>query len=74
MDNRNVLLKNLVYGVYFENSIIHIDTTTRLANDTFVNCIFILPLEANPPKPLQDIGSALLMAADLAHVTVKNAT
>jgi hypothetical protein len=68
--NSRVVLKNLVAGVTFINSIVRFDPSVRLANDTFINCIFVFPTEANPPKNLQEIGSELL-AADLSHATVK---
>jgi len=65
----NVVLKNLIQGVTFENSVIHFDPSVRLVNDTFVNCVFVFPMEENPSKPLQQIGKTLL-AADLSKVTL----
>lgn len=68
--NQRVFLKNLVAGFTFTNSIVRFDSSVRLANDTFINCVFIFPPEASPLKNLQEIGSELL-ASDLTHVTVK---
>jgi hypothetical protein len=66
----NVLLKNHVVGLNFIDSVIHLDPSVQLANDTFTNCVFIFPTESNPPKNLQQIGAELL-TADLSHVIVK---
>jgi hypothetical protein len=68
--NSRVVLKNLVAGLTFTNSIIRFDSSVRLANDTFIDCVFIFPSEANPPNNLQQIGSELL-AADLSHAIIK---
>jgi len=67
--NGRVVLKNLVQGVTFINSIVRFDSTVRLANDVFINCVFIFPPGENPPKPLQEIGKTLL-ASDLSRVTL----
>jgi len=53
----------------FRNSIIRFDRSVRLVNDVFINCIFILPTEENPPKVLQEIGKTLL-TSDLSNVTL----
>ncbi len=66
---KNVLLKNLVQGVHFENSVIHFDPSVRLVDDTFANCVFILPPQENPPKSFQEIGRTLL-TSDLSKVTL----
>jgi len=68
--NSRVVLKNSVAGITFINSIVRFDPSVRLANDTFINCVFIFPSEANPPTNLQQIGSELL-AADLSHAIIK---
>jgi hypothetical protein len=69
IDSQNVLLKNEISGMEFRNSIIHFDPSARLSNVTFNGCILIFPLEANPPKNLQAIGTALLKA-DIEHATI----
>lgn len=68
--NSRVVLINLVAGMTFINSIVRFDPSVRLANDTFINCVFIFPSEANPSTNLQQIGSELL-AADLSHTIIK---
>jgi hypothetical protein len=67
--DNNVLLKNLVEGVTFTNSVVHFDPSVRLVNDTFINCVFVFPADENPPKSLQEIGKTLL-ASDLSKVTL----
>lgn len=67
--NSRVVLKNLIQGVIFENSIVRFDPSVRLVNDLFINCFFILPVEANPRERVQDIGNKLL-ASDLQRVTL----
>ena len=67
--DQRVVLKNLVQGVTFINSIVRFDPSVRLVNDTFINCVFILPAQEAPPKIFQEIGKTLL-ASDLAHVTI----
>ena len=69
IENRRVVLKNLVQGMIFKNSIVRFDPSVRLVNDVFINCVFILPTEENPPKALQEIGKTLL-ASDLSNVTI----
>ncbi|PYU46763.1 MAG: hypothetical protein DMG54_02325 [Acidobacteria bacterium] len=66
---KNVLLKNLIEGIHFENSVIHFDASVRLVDDTFLNCVFILPPQENPPKSFQEIGRTLL-TSDLSKVTL----
>ncbi len=66
---KNVLLKNLIQGVHFENSVIHFDPSVKLVDDTFLNCVFILPPQENPPKSFQQIGRTLL-TSDLSKVTL----
>jgi len=66
---KNVLLKNLIEGIHFENSVIHFDASVRLVDDTFLNCVFILPPQENPPKSFQEIGRTLL-TSDLSNVTL----
>jgi hypothetical protein len=65
--NKNVLLEREIEGVHFENSVIHFDPSVKLRNDTFVNCVFILPAQENPPKSFQEIGS-ILLTSDLSTV------
>jgi hypothetical protein len=64
---KNVLLKDLIQGVHFENSVIHFDPSVKLVDDTFINCVFILPPQENPPKSFQEIGRTLL-TSDLSKV------
>jgi hypothetical protein len=66
---QNVLLKNLIQGVHFKNSVIHFDPSVKLVDDTFLNCVFILPPQENPPKSFQEIGRTLL-TSDLSKVTL----
>jgi hypothetical protein len=69
MNSQNVLLKNTIEGINFSNSVVHFDPSVRLINVGFANCVFIFPADASPPKPLRQIGEALL-ASDLSHVTI----
>jgi hypothetical protein len=70
IQNRRVVLKNLVQGMIFKNSIIRFDPTVRLVNDVFIDCVFIFPSTGEtPPAPLQRIGETLL-ASDLSEVTL----
>jgi len=69
INNQNVLLKNTIEGITFSNSVVHFDPSVRLINVGFTNCVFIFPPDASPPKPLQQIGEALL-ASDLLHVKI----
>jgi hypothetical protein len=68
-ENQRVVLKNLVQGLTFINSIVRFDPSVRLVNDTFINCQFIFPIQEAPPKIFQEIGKTLL-ASDLAKVTI----
>jgi hypothetical protein len=67
--DKRVVLKNQIQGLTFINSIIRFDPSVRLANDTFINCVFILPTQESPPKVFQEIGKTLL-ASDLTNVTI----
>jgi hypothetical protein len=67
--NGRVVLRNLVQGITFENSIVRFDPSVRLVNVTFINCAFIFPAVQEPSRPLQEIGQTLL-ASDLSRVTV----
>jgi hypothetical protein len=68
--NQRVVLINLVEGVTFRNSIIRFDPSVRLANDTFIDCVFVFPASMlNPPKPLQEIADALLKS-DISRATI----
>jgi hypothetical protein len=69
IENRRVVLKNRVEGLIFKDSIIRFDPSVSLVNDVFINCIFLLPIQDNPSKPLQEIGKTLL-ASDLSKVTL----
>ena len=69
MENRRVVLKNLIQGMVFKNSVVRFEPSVRLVNDVFINCVFILPTAENPPKALQEIGKTLL-ASDLVNVTL----
>jgi hypothetical protein len=69
MENQRVVLKNHIEGLVYKNSIIRFESNVELVNDVFINCVFILPAQENPPKPLQEIGKTLL-ASDLARVTL----
>ncbi|SRR6266478_846192 len=60
--DENLLLKGVVANIIFHGSVIHFDASVQLSNDAFVNCVFIFPPDANPPKNLQQIGSQLLTA------------
>jgi hypothetical protein len=64
-----VLLQGLTSDSTFSNTVIEFDSTTKLRNVTFTNCIFVFPSVSNPPKPLQEIGNALL-ASDLSRLTI----
>ena len=68
-DNARFVLRNLVQGITFKNSIIRFDPSVRLVNDVFIDCVFLFPVMEPPPKPLQEIGSELL-ASDLSKVTL----
>lgn len=68
-ENRRVFLKKHVEGLIFKDCIIYFDPTVELVNDVFINCVFILPAQENPSKPLQEIGKTLL-ASDLSKVTL----
>jgi hypothetical protein len=66
----HILLKHVINDSVFHDVVVTLDSSVELRNVTFVNCVLILPAQENPPKPIQNIGSALL-AADLAKVTIK---
>jgi hypothetical protein len=66
---RRVFLKNHVEGLIFKDSIIRFDPSIILVNDVFINCVFLIPQQENPSKPLQEIGKTLL-ASDLSKVTL----
>lgn len=68
-ENARFVLKNLIQGMIFKNSIVRFDPSVRLANDVFINCVFLFPVAETPPKPLQQIGTELL-ASDLSKVTL----
>jgi hypothetical protein len=67
-----MLLKNRIANLTFHDSVIRFDPTVKLTNVTFIDCVFIFPLTQNPPKPLQEIGNALL-ASDLSHAVINKA-
>jgi hypothetical protein len=68
--NRRVVLRNLVGGITFVHSIVRFDPSVKLINDTFIDCIFIFPDSmANPPKPLREIGTALL-TSDISRAII----
>jgi hypothetical protein len=67
--NQRVFLKNHVEGLIFKDSIIRFDPSVELVNDVFINCVFLLPVQDNPSKPLQQIGK-ILLASDLSKVTL----
>ena len=67
--NNRIVLKNLIQGITFINSIVRFDPSVQLANDTFINCIFVFPADANQSKPLQKLGE-ILLTSDLSHVIV----
>jgi hypothetical protein len=67
--DRRVFLKNRVEGLVFQDSIIRFDPNVQLVNDVFINCIFLLPTQENPSKPLQEIGK-ILLTSDLSKVTL----
>ena len=71
IEKSRVVLKNLVEGMIFKNSMIRFDPSVRLVNDVFVNCVFIFPAVQVPPKSLQEIGD-ILLTSDLSSVTVKS--
>jgi hypothetical protein len=66
---QRVFLKNHVEGLIFKDSIIRFDPSIQLVNDVFINCVFLIPVQENPSKPLQEIGKTLL-ASDLSRVTL----
>ena len=68
-ENSRLVLKNLIQGITFKNSIIRFDPSVRLINDVFIDCVFLFPVVETPPKPLQEIGTELL-ASDLSNVTL----
>ena len=70
----NVLLKNRVAGVTFINSIITFDPSVSLAHDRFINCVFTFPSVGQFQKPPESLRKVikLLLASDLANVTVKS--
>lgn len=67
--NRRFFLKNHVEGIVFKDSIIRFDPSVELVNDLFINCVFLIPVQDDPSKSLQDIGKTLL-ASDLSRVTL----
>jgi len=69
MENQRAVLRNHVEGLTFKNSIIRFEPNVELVNDVFINCVFLLPVQDNPSKPLQEIGRTLL-ASDLSNVTL----
>jgi hypothetical protein len=70
----NVLLKNRVAGVTFINSIVTFDPSVSLAHDRFINCVFAFPSVGQFQKPPESLRKVikLLLASDLANVTVKS--
>jgi hypothetical protein len=71
ISNKRVALINLVQGMVFKDSIVRFDPSVRLVNDVFIDCVFIFPVVETPPRPLQEIGKALL-ASDLSKVTLNS--
>lgn len=70
IENTSVLLKHSVSGAIFRNSIVRFDPTVKLANDVFINCVFIFPTSmVSPPKSLQEIADALL-SSDISNATI----
>lgn len=69
VSSTNVLLKNHIEGLAFENSVIHFDPSVELVNVSFQNCVFIFPTETIPSEPLQKIGE-LLLASDLSNIKI----
>jgi len=67
--SQRVFLKNHVEGLIFKDSVIRFDPSVQLVNDLFINCVFLIPVQENPSKPLQEIGKTLL-ASDLSRVTL----
>jgi hypothetical protein len=66
---QRAVLKGHVEGLIFKECIIRFDPNVELKNDLFINCVFLLPIQENPPRPLQEIGRTLL-ASDLSEVTL----
>ena len=64
-----LLLKNQIADSVFQNVVIRFDPSVRLVNVTFINCVFILPSDPNPPQNIQKIGEVLL-ASDLSRITI----
>jgi hypothetical protein len=64
-----LLLKNQIADSVFENVVIRFDPSVRLVNVTFINCVFILPSDPNPPQNIQKIGETLL-TSDLSRITL----
>jgi hypothetical protein len=64
------VLKGVVTGGVFRNSIIRVDPNARLANDRFENCVLVLPYVQNPSEPLQRIGNELLASSDLSNLSI----
>jgi len=70
VQNGRVVLKNLIQGMVFKNSIVRFDPSVRLVNDVFIDCVFIFPSTGEtPPARLQRIGETLL-SSDLSKVTL----
>ena len=67
--NRRFFLQKHVEGLTIKDSIVRFDPSVELVNDVFINCVFILPVQENPSRPLQEIGKTLL-ASDLSKVTL----
>jgi hypothetical protein len=67
--NKRFFLQNHVEGMIIKNSIVRFDPNVELVNDVFINCVFLIPVQENPSKPLQEIGKTLL-ASDLSKVTL----
>jgi hypothetical protein len=63
------ILQGTISNATFRDSIVVLDSTVRFVNVLFINCVLILPSDANPPQNIQKISEALL-ASDLSQVKV----
>jgi hypothetical protein len=64
-----IILKGLIQDSLFQSEVIILDPNVRFVNVSFLNCILILPTDANPTPNIKKIGEALL-ASDLSQVKI----
>jgi ribosomal protein L29 len=65
-----IRLHGHVTNSVFAGQIVTLDASVILENVRFIDCTIVLPIIADPPVPLQQIGSQLLVTSNLGNVTL----